>query len=141
MKVPFSQLLTVCCPNETSRTQKSVTAKPCPDKVGQFFKNPVSQKSLSDILGLQAEDGCPNIAEELWVTVQAASCFCHFSHFQKSLAYISCLLSQYWVSEVVEDQIVVVLSVYETQKRNSLRKCKVYKFERYQDSFGWQCKV
>ena len=38
-KVLFLQLLIVWCPNWTSRTQKSVTTKPCQDKVGEFFKN------------------------------------------------------------------------------------------------------
>ena len=31
-----------------------------------------------DIMGLKAKDGCPNDTEELWVTVQAARCLCHF---------------------------------------------------------------
>ena len=34
------------------RTQKKTTSKLCQDKVGQSFKIPASQKSLSDILGL-----------------------------------------------------------------------------------------
>ena len=37
-KMPLPQLLTVCCPNWTSRTQKKVTAKHCQDKEGQPFR-------------------------------------------------------------------------------------------------------
>ena len=40
------------CPYWTSRIQKRVTAELRQDKVAQSFKNPASQKSLSDILGL-----------------------------------------------------------------------------------------
>ena len=34
--------------------------------------------------------------------------------------------------EVVEDWIVIAFLAYETQKRNSLKKCKVHKVEKYQ---------
>ena len=43
-----------------------------------FLNFPASWKSLLDTMGLKAEDGCPNGTEELWVTVQAAKCLCHF---------------------------------------------------------------
>lgn len=38
--------------------------------VGQSVKILAPQKSLTDILGLKAEYGCPNITEESWETVQ-----------------------------------------------------------------------
>ena len=69
------------------------------------------------------------------MTVQAGSCFCHFSH----LLEVTCscfLLTQLilFPSQVfgrVEDWIVIVLLVYQMKKRNSLKRCKVYKVERY----------
>ena len=74
-----------------------------------------------------------NVAEELWVTVQAASCFCHLSHFLKvaclHFLLIQLILFHSWVSEGVE---VIAFLVYKTQKRNSLKRCKVYKVERHQ---------
>ena len=51
-KLTLPQLLMVCYPNWTSRTKKKATAKLCQDRVGQSFKIPALQKSLSDILGL-----------------------------------------------------------------------------------------
>ena len=36
------------------------------------LKFPASWKCLLDIMGLKAENECPNDTEELWVTVQAA---------------------------------------------------------------------
>ena len=45
------------------RNEKTVT------KLSLKFS--ASWKSLLDTMGLKAEDGCPNGAEELWVTVQA----------------------------------------------------------------------
>lgn len=44
-KLPLFQLLTVCSPNWTIRTQRKFTAEFCYDKVGQFIKISASQKS------------------------------------------------------------------------------------------------
>ncbi|EGV94454.1 hypothetical protein I79_000416 [Cricetulus griseus] len=46
------------------RTQRETTDKFCKYKAKQIFIFPASLRSLPDTLGLQAEDGCPNIAEE-----------------------------------------------------------------------------
>ena len=61
-------------------------------KAKQIFKFPASLKSLSDIMGLSAEDGCPNITKELWVTIQAAHYFCQSWNFGHCLQCTSCLL-------------------------------------------------
>ena len=42
------------------------------------LQNSSFTESLTDILGLQAKDRCPNAAEESWVTVQAANCLYNF---------------------------------------------------------------
>ena len=75
------------------------------------------------------------------MTVPAVSCFCHFSHFLE-VTHLHFLLTQLilfssWVSEVVEDYIAIgiVFLVYGTQKRNSLKKSKVYRVERSQKIF------
>ena len=73
-KLPLPPLLTVGDSNWMSRTEKKTIDKLCHGKVGQSFKILASQKSLSDIVGLQTRDRCPNVAEETWVTVQAARC-------------------------------------------------------------------
>lgn len=70
--------------NWTSRTQKKVTAKFCQDKVGQYFKIPAPQKSLSEVVGLQAKDGWPKVTEEPRITVQVAWCPCHQVKFHPS---------------------------------------------------------
>ena len=41
-----------------------------PEWAKQSFRFPASLKGMPETLGLLAEDGCPNVAEELWVTVQ-----------------------------------------------------------------------
>lgn len=52
---------------------------------------PASLIGIPEILGLKAEDGCPNITKELWVTVQADRC--HFCHLQNlEVACTSCLV-------------------------------------------------
>ena len=86
------------------------------------------------MLGLQAEDGCPNVAEELWVTVQAVSGFCHFSQFLK-FACLHFLLTQVklfpsQVSEGVE-YFSYSFPCYWIHKGNSLKRCKVYEVERH----------
>ena len=81
------------CPNWTSKAPKKMTTEFCQDRVGQSFKSFLfHKKSLPDVLDPQVEDECPNVAEETWVTVQAASCFCHFYSFRSCLLCISCLL-------------------------------------------------
>ena len=78
------------------------------------------------MLGLQAKDRCPNVAEELWVTVQTASYFCHFSHFLE-VASLHFLLTQLilfpsWVSEGVEDQIAIVtVAIHRKQVKLCIR--------------------
>lgn len=42
---------------------------------------PASQKSLSDILGWKAQDGCCKDSWTLWLTVWAVSCPCHCYRF------------------------------------------------------------
>ena len=70
-----------------------------------------------------------------WLSRQPAV-FCHFSHILKVVCphfiLIQLMLFPSKVSEVVEDLIVIVFLVCKAQKRNSLKKCKVYKVERYQ---------
>lgn len=63
--------------SKLDQEEKKATAKLWKDKVGQSFKIPASQKSLSYILGLQAENGCPIVTEEPRVTTHTARCPCH----------------------------------------------------------------
>lgn len=47
------------------RIHRKATVELCQDKVGQSFKIS-AHRSQSDILGLEAKDGCPNTAEDTW---------------------------------------------------------------------------
>lgn len=73
--------------SETNRIQGKVTAEPCQDRAGQSFKFPCFWKWSVRYSRPIAKVGCPNIAERLWVTVQAAKCL----SFLASLG--SCLLA------------------------------------------------
>lgn len=73
-----------------------LTPEPCREKVDKSFHLPVSQKSPSDTLGEKAKDGCSNVGEEAWATVQPAeqriapsprlSCYTRVSQLPPALA-------------------------------------------------------
>lgn len=72
-----------------------MTAELFQDKVGETFKISASQKSMLDVLGLQAKDEWATIADEPWVTIQAAICLSYFYSFGSCLLYTSCLMRKY----------------------------------------------
>ena len=81
------------------------------------------------MLALYSKNGFPNIAEEFWVIVQAASCFCHYSQFLE-VACLHFLITQLilfpsWVSEEVEDEIAVVNSLPDTHRKQGRIKSKL----------------
>ena len=82
----------------TRRAQKKSTAKLCQDKVSSLHNSHFTEKTvyeyLSDILDQKAKDRCSNVAEESWVTVQAASDLCHFHSFGRKLLALHFLFSQ-----------------------------------------------
>lgn len=84
------QLLTKCCPYWTNKTLGSWLLSLAGKRL------PVSQKSPSDTLGEKAKDGCSNVGEEAWATVQPAeqriapsprlSCYTRVSQLPPALA-------------------------------------------------------
>lgn len=61
------QLLAVFCPNWIhNQYKREITADLCKGSIGQNCKVPASQKTLSDVLDMKAEYGCPIVAEESW---------------------------------------------------------------------------
>lgn len=75
-KVPLVQLLTVYCPNWTSRMQMKETAKHCPDKVGHLsirYSRSIGQRWIP-----------PTIQKNSGLIVQAARCPCCQITFQLS---------------------------------------------------------
>lgn len=74
-------------------TEKS-TAKPWKVKVGESFIIPVSQKSMSDILGQKHEDGCSSAIEEFLVIIQTTNCLL-FLLFWKLLSWTFWSLRKY----------------------------------------------
>ena len=84
-KMSLHWLLTVCCPNWTSITQKKVTLKHCQGKEGQPYRTSCfTEKSIKFARPI-GQRWMPHVAEELWVTAQAASRFCHFSHILEAV--------------------------------------------------------
>ena len=77
------------------------------------------------MLGLKAEDGCPDATRNsVWVTVRADSCFLSFHGLE--VACLHLLLTQFLlfpsrVSEGVEDLIATAL-VFQKKKANYERK-------------------
>ena len=77
------------------------------------------------MLGLKAEDGCPDATRNsVWVTVRADSCFLSFHGLEVTCLHL--LLTQFLlfpsrVSEGVEDLIATAL-VFQKKKANYERK-------------------
>ena len=114
--------LTVCYINWTYRTHRKMTVKLCQNRVEWSFRfllhrrnchtfcriqKKLTEKlpiyvpqslifclteSLPDTMVLKDERGCPNITEELWVTVQTAKYLCNFQSFGSCLQCSFCLL-------------------------------------------------
>ena len=131
-KVPLPGLLTVCCPNWMSRTQRKATVKLCQDKVGKSFKIPASQKSLPNILSLQVEDGCSSIVGTLGDCLgsQISLSFLYFwKLFALHLLFTRVIFILLRSLMVLKSRLLYFnsFSCYQIQKRNLQKRCKVYR--------------
>ena len=70
-----------------------------------------------DTMGLKAEDGCPNGTKELWVTIQAARCHCHFQSLEVVyFLFAQVILYPSGVFDGVEEWLVIVSDYYDKDK-------------------------